>query len=99
MSNSIGLYIHIPFCKSKCPYCDFYSISNKNEYDNYVEKLHNNWQAIVGEEDIVILPGDFCAGGFSFFASCAIMKEKITKEKMEEIQDRIAEIKAAAMAE
>jgi len=24
--NSIGLYIHIPFCLSKCPYCDFYSL-------------------------------------------------------------------------
>ncbi len=23
-----GLYVHIPFCKAKCPYCDFYSISN-----------------------------------------------------------------------
>lgn len=22
----IGLYIHIPFCRSKCPYCDFYSM-------------------------------------------------------------------------
>ena len=23
-----GLYIHIPFCASKCPYCDFYSITD-----------------------------------------------------------------------
>jgi len=22
----IGIYLHIPFCKTKCPYCDFYSI-------------------------------------------------------------------------
>ena len=37
--DSLSIYIHIPFCEQKCPYCDFYSISNKNEYDNYVEKL------------------------------------------------------------
>lgn len=27
----IGLYLHIPFCAGKCPYCDFYSVIPKGE--------------------------------------------------------------------
>jgi oxygen-independent coproporphyrinogen-3 oxidase len=23
----LGLYVHIPFCKQKCAYCDFYSLA------------------------------------------------------------------------
>ena len=23
----LGLYLHIPFCRAKCAYCDFYSLS------------------------------------------------------------------------
>ncbi len=26
-----GIYIHIPFCKSKCSYCDFYSATDYNQ--------------------------------------------------------------------
>ena len=29
--RSLGLYIHIPFCKSKCLYCDFCSVAGENE--------------------------------------------------------------------
>jgi oxygen-independent coproporphyrinogen-3 oxidase len=28
LPQGIRLYIHIPFCRSKCPYCDFYSVSD-----------------------------------------------------------------------
>ncbi len=28
MSQSLGIYIHIPFCASKCSYCDFYSLAD-----------------------------------------------------------------------
>lgn len=38
--KKIGLYIHIPFCKSKCPYCDFFSIKmNDEEMNRYVDKV------------------------------------------------------------
>lgn len=36
--KEIGLYIHIPFCKHKCYYCDFVSYANKKKFfKKYVE--------------------------------------------------------------
>ncbi len=31
MENSLGLYLHIPFCRSKCDYCDFYSLAGQED--------------------------------------------------------------------
>ena len=28
-SGKLGIYIHIPFCRSKCDYCDFYSLAGQ----------------------------------------------------------------------
>ncbi|MBQ6902293.1 MAG: radical SAM family heme chaperone HemW [Oscillospiraceae bacterium] len=36
----LGIYIHIPFCLSKCAYCDFYSrTATKEDYDEYTRAL------------------------------------------------------------
>lgn len=34
-----GLYIHIPFCHSKCVYCDFYSSPSREKYKEVVDGL------------------------------------------------------------
>lgn len=37
---ALGLYIHIPFCKQKCVYCDFYSLPHSEErMDDYTAAL------------------------------------------------------------
>ena len=37
----LGIYIHIPFCRSKCLYCDFYSVTEAENalMDQYLEAL------------------------------------------------------------
>lgn len=34
-----GIYIHIPFCKSRCKYCDFFSTTQLEKRARYVEAL------------------------------------------------------------
>lgn len=59
----IGLYLHVPFCVSKCPYCDFYSLtgSTDTDKDRYTAALLtalHDWAAHTGETaDTVYLGG------------------------------------------
>ena len=39
-TEKLGIYIHIPFCRSKCDYCDFYSLAGAEErMDAYQKAL------------------------------------------------------------
>ena len=39
-----GIYIHIPFCKSRCRYCDFFSTTQLEKREAYVHALMEEWQ-------------------------------------------------------
>lgn len=51
MEKEIGIYIHIPFCYSKCYYCNFTSFCNMDSYvDEYINAVCNE---IMGQAEIL----------------------------------------------
>lgn len=59
MNAKAGLYIHIPFCANKCPYCDFYSVKyDKESAENYAKRVIEEFEKYKGAEfDTVYLGG------------------------------------------
>lgn len=53
--EELGIYIHIPFCKQKCFYCDFCSFANKNEMqEKYVETVINEIKNITHKKKYTV---------------------------------------------
>lgn len=56
MSN--GLYFHIPFCRSKCPYCDFFSVKYEKELaEKYTDRLCEEIKKYNGSFDTIYFGG------------------------------------------
>lgn len=56
--SKAGLYFHIPFCKSKCPYCDFYSVKyDEAMASQYVTEIINEMKQYQGSFDTVYFGG------------------------------------------
>ncbi len=79
----LGIYIHIPFCKKKCNYCDFISYSNKTNYKQYFQALKTELSSYKLEKYNVTTI--YIGGGTpSYVDSCyiyEIMQELKTKLK------------------
>ena len=61
-SGKAGLYIHIPFCRKKCIYCDFYSVGErKADWPKYIDAVLKEWKdrrhELLGTGEVTIYIG------------------------------------------
>ncbi|MFC1481131.1 radical SAM family heme chaperone HemW [Candidatus Neomarinimicrobiota bacterium] len=64
INRSGGIYLHIPFCKVKCSYCDFYSVPDRDEsFDPLVDALVQEIASTEREPDDWIVDTLFIGGG------------------------------------
>lgn len=72
---SISLYVHIPFCRSKCNYCDFNSYDNMTHLaEDYIRALHREmkvWRKELGERYITTV---YIGGGTPTFLKNSLLQ-------------------------
>ena len=88
-NKEIGIYIHIPFCKKKCDYCDFISFSDK---DKKIEEYINAIIKEIGQQKIKSkITTIYIGGGTPSYIDSKLIKEIIAEIKKKNV-DSNAEI-------
>lgn len=81
--KELGIYIHIPFCKRKCKYCDFISFANKFELiDKYIESVKEEIKNFKRDDDYIITTIYFGGG------TPSVIESKYIKEILDEIKEK-----------
>jgi len=68
----LGIYIHVPFCRSKCQYCDFYSVTTKEDkwFDGYQDAVCQHIQEAGALAPDYVVDSIYFGGGTpSFFGA------------------------------
>ena len=91
--DSLGIYIHIPFCRSKCDYCDFYSLAGREDrMDVYQRALlaHLKESAFAAKGRMV--GSIYFGGGTPSFYGAKRLRELLSAVKKHYKVDKDAEI-------
>ena len=74
----LGIYVHIPFCRSKCEYCDFYSLGGSRDrrlVDDYLQALSVHFKETGAlAQDYVVDTVYFGGGTPSFFGADSLRR-------------------------
>ncbi len=90
---SLGLYIHIPFCRSKCDYCDFYSLAGQEErMSDYQKALLHHIRETAPLADAFRVDTIYFGGGTPSFYGEAYLSELLTAIKKQYHVAKNAEI-------
>ncbi len=84
--NKTGLYIHVPFCAVKCPYCDFYSTGfSRKAVSDYSDAVIRNLKHYIEKNPEIVFDTVYFGGGTPslmpsefFFSVMDVISEKIT---------------------
>lgn len=100
--KELGIYIHIPFCKSKCSYCDFTSFANKERMiEKYIECLKKEIKE--NKEDNYVVDTIYIGGGTPSFIDSKYIKEIVeivkTKFKIKEEAEITIEVNPGTVDE
>ena len=80
--KELGFYLHIPFCKSKCIYCDFNSFAQKDDFiEPYIKAVKKEIEEYAKQNKDVLIKTIYIGGGTPSY-----IKEKYIKEIIETIR-------------
>ena len=95
--EAVGLYLHIPFCRSKCDYCDFYSLAGREDrMDRYQKALVTHLRETAGMAGDFPVDTVYFGGGTPSYYGARRLRALLAEVKKRFQVEKDAEITAEA---